>query len=66
MLSPGFVSTAPMEERGCVADVVNVTSTAAYARRTGDQTDDSAMVWAGMFGSHISDLVEIDGFLNAQ
>ena len=59
MMSPGSVSTAPMEERGCVADVVNATL-------TGDQTDDSAMVWAGMFGSHISDLVVINGFLNAQ
>ena len=66
MMSPGSVSTAPMKERGCVADVVNATPTGSYARRTGDQTDDSAMVWAGMFGSHISDLVVIDGFLNAQ
>ena len=55
-----------MEERGCGAGVVNATPTAAYARRTGDQTDDIAMVWAGMSGSHISHLVVIDGYHNAQ
>ena len=44
----------------------NATSSAAYARRTGDKTDDSTMFWADKFGSHISDLVVNDGYLNAQ